>query len=78
MILGLSGVAAFVFSAGTLKLGLEQIGARYFLATLAGYATCLILIREWIAYQRGRGHGQREPSKAAGIARALAEHWVAA
>lgn len=52
-VLALSGGAAFLFSAATLRLGLEHMGVRYFLATLAGYATFLVLIRAWIAYRRG-------------------------
>lgn len=53
-ILALSGGVAFLFSAGTLRLGLEQMGVRYLLGTLVGYATFLLLIRAWIAYRRGR------------------------
>jgi hypothetical protein len=36
-----------------LGLGVEQMGVRYFLATLSGYAAFLLLIRAWIAYRRG-------------------------
>ena len=52
LILALSGLAAFLFSAGTLRLGLDHMGVRYFAAMLAGYATFLLLIRAWIEYQR--------------------------
>lgn len=52
-IVALSGGVAFLASAGLLRLGLEQMGVRYPLATLAGYVTFLILIRVWLAYRRG-------------------------
>ncbi len=52
LILALSGLAAFLFSAGTLRLGLDHMGVRYFAAMLAGYATFLLLIRAWIECQR--------------------------
>jgi hypothetical protein len=51
-ILLLSGLAAFAFSAGTLRLGFEQMALRYLAATLVGYATFLFLIRIWIAFHR--------------------------
>jgi hypothetical protein len=51
-ILLLSGLAAFAFSAGTLRLGFEQMGPRYFFATLVGYTAFLLLIRIWIAFHR--------------------------
>jgi hypothetical protein len=51
-ILLLSGLAAFAFSAGTLRLGFEPMGPRYLLATLVGYAAFLLLIRIWIAFHR--------------------------
>jgi len=43
---------AFLFSAWTLELGLDQMGVRYFGATLVGYGTFLVLLRTWIAYTR--------------------------
>lgn len=52
-ILLLAGLAAFAFSAGALRLGFEQMGLRYLAASLAGYATFLLLIRVWIAFHRG-------------------------
>ncbi len=51
-ILLLSGLAAFAFSAGTLRLGFELMPLRYLAATLVGYATFLLLIRIWIAFHR--------------------------
>ena len=36
-ILALAGGVAFLFCVGTLRLGLEHMGVRYFLATLVGY-----------------------------------------
>ena len=51
-ILGVAGVASFAFSAILLRLGFEHMGLRYLLATLAGYATFLLLIRLWIAFHR--------------------------
>jgi hypothetical protein len=52
-ILALSGGVAFLFSAGTLRLGFEHMGVRYLLAALVGYAAFLLLIRAWITYRRG-------------------------
>lgn len=52
LILGISGLIAFVFSAWVLSLGLDEMGLRYLLATLVGYATFLLLIRAWIAMHR--------------------------
>lgn len=51
-ILLLSGLAAFAFSAGTLRLGFESMGPRYFFASLVGYTAFLFLIRIWIAFHR--------------------------
>jgi hypothetical protein len=52
IIVGLSGFAAFLFSAGTLMLGLNQMALRYFAGALVGYGTFLILLRVWISYRR--------------------------
>lgn len=49
---GLSGAAAVGVSAGLFRLGLEQLGYRYAVATIAGYAVFLLLIRIWIAFLR--------------------------
>jgi hypothetical protein len=54
LILALSGAAAFQISVLALWLGLGHMGARYFIAALAGYATFLLLIRVWIALHRSR------------------------
>jgi hypothetical protein len=51
-VLVVSGGAAFLFSAGTLRLGLQHMGVRYLFATVVGYLTFLLLIRAWIAYRR--------------------------
>jgi hypothetical protein len=56
LIVGLSGVVAFLFSAVTLQLGFTQMGLRYFGATLVGYLAFLLLLRAWIAYERGDWH----------------------
>lgn len=52
LILGLSGLVAFGFSALTLSFGLDHIGFRYLAATIAGYVTFLMLIRVWIGLHR--------------------------
>lgn len=51
---GLSGAAALGVSAGLFRLGMEQLGYRYAVATIAGYAVFLLLIRIWIAFFRPR------------------------
>jgi hypothetical protein len=52
LILGLSGLVAFGFSASALALGLDHMPMRYLLATIAGYGVFLALIRVWIALHR--------------------------
>ena len=52
LILALSGLVAFSFSASALALGLDHIPLRYFAAAIAGYVTFLALIRVWIALHR--------------------------
>ena len=52
LILALSGLVAFGFSASALRIGLDSIGFRYLAATIAGYVTFLLLIRVWIALHR--------------------------
>jgi hypothetical protein len=52
LILALSGLVAFAFSASALAFGLDHIPIRYFVATIAGYLTFLALIRVWIALHR--------------------------
>jgi len=49
-----AGGAAFLFSALALRLGLEHMGVRYGLASVAGYFAFVGMIRAWIAWQRGR------------------------
>ena len=56
LIVALSGLGAFLFSAVTLELGFTQMGLRYFGATLVGYLTFLLLLRAWIAYERRDWH----------------------
>jgi hypothetical protein len=56
LIVVLSGLAAFLVSAGTLQLGVTQMGLRYFGAMLVGYLTFLLLLRVWIAYERRDWH----------------------
>jgi hypothetical protein len=57
LILGLSGLVAFSFSAWALSLGLDEMGLRYLGATVVGYLTFLLLIRAWIALHRVRQDG---------------------
>jgi hypothetical protein len=57
LILGLSGLVAFSFSAWTLSLGLDEMGLRYLGATVVGYLTFLLLIRAWIALHRSGQNG---------------------
>src|SRR5687767_5122731 len=52
LILALSGLVAFGFSASALGIGLDHMGLRYLAATIAGYVTFLLLIRVWIALHR--------------------------
>lgn len=52
LILVVAGLTAFGFSALTLNAGLDDMAVRYFVATLAGYAVFLLLIRVWIALRR--------------------------
>lgn len=52
LILALSGLVAFGFSALTLSAGLDEMGLRYLAATVVGYLTFLLLIRAWIALHR--------------------------
>jgi hypothetical protein len=56
LIVALSGLGAFLFSAVTLELGFTQMGPRYFSATVVGYLTFLLLLRAWIAYERRDWH----------------------
>ncbi len=50
----LSGTVAFLVSASGLWLGLSSMTVRYTFAAVSGYLTFLVLIRVWIAWQRGR------------------------
>ena len=50
----LSGAASLGVSAGLFRLGMEHVGSRYAVATLAGYAVFLLLIRIWIEFLRPR------------------------
>ena len=54
--IGLSGAAALGASAGLFRLGVEQMGSRYAVATLVGYAVFLLLIKLWIEFLRPRRH----------------------
>jgi hypothetical protein len=51
-IVSLAGLAAFLSSVATLKLGVPWMAVRYPLAVVCGYATFFLLIRWWIAWQR--------------------------
>jgi hypothetical protein len=50
----LAGCAAFLVSAGSLRLGLSSMALRYPLAAACGYVTFIGFIRLWIAWQRGQ------------------------
>jgi hypothetical protein len=54
LIVVLAGVGAFLVSASLLWAGLDRMPLRYFLAGAGGYGIFLILIRVWLAHQRGR------------------------
>jgi hypothetical protein len=51
VILGVSGLAAFLSSVTMVALGLDVMAIRYFTATLAGYLTFLLLIRAWVSWR---------------------------
>jgi len=71
LILALSGLVAFSFSALTLGVGLDEMGRRYLAATVVGYLTFLLLIRAWIALHRvGRDDVLDLPSLADGASTA--------
>ena len=52
LIVGLAGLAAFLSSILTLRLGVPWMAVRYPLAVACGYATFFVLIKWWIAWQR--------------------------
>lgn len=52
LIIGLAGLAAFITSILTLRLGVPWMAVRYPLSVACGYAIFFILIRWWIAWQR--------------------------
>lgn len=52
VIVSVSGLAAFLCSVVTLRLGVAWMALRYPLAVGAGYLTFFALIRWWIAWQR--------------------------
>jgi hypothetical protein len=52
-IVSLAGLVAFLSSVACLRAGIVSMGLRYGIATLAGYAAFLVLVRVWIALQRG-------------------------
>ena len=54
LIVGLAGSVAFLVSAVGLYAGLISMTVRYPLAAVCGYLTFLVLIRAWIAWQRGK------------------------
>jgi hypothetical protein len=49
-----AGTIGFLVSAAGLWLGLTSMTVRYALAAVSGYLAFLLLIRAWIAWQRGR------------------------
>lgn len=52
LIIGLSGIAAFLISFSLLRAGLDSMALRYGLAGAAGYLAFLGLIAVWIAWKR--------------------------
>lgn len=52
LIIGLSGIAAFLISFLLLRAGVDSMSLRYGLAGAAGYLTFLGLIAVWIAWKR--------------------------
>jgi hypothetical protein len=52
LIVGLAGLAAFLSSIATLRLGVPWMAVRYPLAVACGYLIFFVLIRWWIAWQR--------------------------
>jgi hypothetical protein len=52
LIVSLAGLAAFLSSILTLRLGVPWMAVRYPLAVACGYLTFFVLIRWWIAWQR--------------------------
>ncbi len=53
LLLLVSGGAAFLTSFALLAAGVDAMAARYALAAVAGYLAFVLLIRAWIAWQRG-------------------------
>jgi hypothetical protein len=68
LILALAGLAAFAASAGTLRLGVEAMWLRYLVATVAGYAAFLLLLRVWIAFHREGWNLDLVPDFGGGVA----------
>ena len=68
LILALAGLAAFAASAGTLRLGVEVMWLRYLVATVAGYAAFLLLLRVWIAFHREGWNLDLVPDFGGGVA----------
>ena len=54
LILIASGGAAFLASIAMLWAGLHSMAARYALASVVGYLAFVLLIRLWVAWQRGQ------------------------
>lgn len=80
-ILVLTGAFGFLVSWGLLHLGLSALWIRYPLAVASAYGMFLLLLRFWLAYQRGRRERQGDspdlsdlldpsvPDAAGGVAR---------
>jgi hypothetical protein len=64
VIIGLAGLAAFICSAVTLRIGFLWMAVRYPLAVMCGYAIFFGLIRWWIVWQRRADDAQSRSSVA--------------
>lgn len=53
VLLALAGGTAFLFSVVALRMGLDNMAVRYAVSTAIGYGAFLLLLRLWIALQRG-------------------------
>lgn len=54
LLVSLSGLAGFLVSVSLLHAGLSSMAIRYFVAAIGGYLFFLLLVRLWLAHQRGQ------------------------
>src|SRR5687767_14549508 len=52
VVLGLAGTTGFLVSALLMRLGLEGLGIRYFIAVSMGYASFLLFLGLWLKLRR--------------------------